>query len=144
MTELTTLDAWRTYAEARGYTAPESPPTDADRHALQRAIDYITAEYISKFAEYYRTNLPSVVADAIARAASLEKEQPKIFSSTTKISEQTFVSQVDTIKFERLHKDAEGGDISAFITKDTLIDAMLIPYFTAPNSTRRGVGIIPL
>lgn len=66
-----TLIGFRTYAEARGYTAPALASDFDAGAALIRAQDYVDAEYVSKFTAACTPDHPSIET-AVYEAALAE------------------------------------------------------------------------
>ncbi len=145
MALFTTIDDWRVFAGLRGYTAPDNPPTPEQEQALQRANDYIAAEYFSQFATCYKTiPYPTELADAVAIAASHEADEPFFWEAVVKPSEETYDKKLGDLEFGLTYKPS-AGDVGIFVRKNTLIESLLKQFYIDPNCAPTGakqIGIV--
>lgn len=128
-----TIADWRSYATARGDSAPASA-ADADATAaLVRASDYIRIRYVANLLPAYDTTLQPtgydypLVEEATYIAAGLELATPGLFSKTFTEAERKVLTEVKGIKWSVVGDGSK--TYSAFPTS-TLIDAMFLPYIS--------------
>ena len=116
-----TVADWITYAAARGTVVPDDAASAA---ALVRATDYITYNYISRFAAGYDATSPNV-DEAIYEAATLELATPNLFSTTFTPDQQKVLTKVGELSWTATGK-AGGADGATPVS--IKIEAMLRPY----------------
>lgn len=119
-----TVADWITYAEARGDTVANEP---ASAQALQRASDYITYYYVSRFVSPYDATSP-YVEDAAYEAAKLELATPGFFAKTFTPSQQKVLTEVKGIKWTVVTPNSHESVGALAAPRSTIIDAMLAPY----------------
>ena len=127
------LAGFRTYADARGNSAPSSATDALATEALQRASDYITYHYVNYFLSGYDATSDGV-DEAIYEAAILELATPNFFSKTYTPSQIKVLTQVDTIKWTPAGTD----DPDAQSPKSNRIEAILDRYM----GTRKKGGFV--
>ena len=125
------LAEWRTWATARGNSAPtDASDTDATA-ALVRASDYIRARYVANLLPQYDTTLQPtgydypLVDEATYIASGYELATPGFFAKTYSASESKVLTEVKGIKWT-ITGDASG--TYAYLPASSLIDAMFEPY----------------
>ena len=131
-----TIADWRTYATARGDSAPASA-TDANATAaLVRASDYIKYEYVSRLLSGYDETL-DVVELATYEAANQELATVGFWVKAYTPSEQRIVTRVGEISFQPVNEST--GKFGHSVPRSTLIEAMFAPYVSARDG-EEGVG----
>ena len=119
-----TLADFRTYATARGDTAPASA-NDADANAaLTRGSDYILYSYVSRFLAGYDETSANV-EEAAYEAAMIELGTPNFFSKTYTPAEQKVLTEVKGIKWTVV---GEQRGVEGSTPTSTKIEAMLRDY----------------
>ena len=134
-----TLEDWRTYATARGDTAPTEADDAVATAALVRASDYVEHQYVARLLPGYDDTLP-VVEKATYIAASLELANPGFFSRTYTASERKVLTKVEGISWTVVGS-GRGPEDAAPVS--SLIEAMFAPYVYAtrgPFYMLRSVG----
>ena len=132
-----TIADWRSYAAARGNSAPASASDGDATAALTRASDMIRLRYVPNLLPGYGvdfvppgSDMP-LVEEAAYIAASIELTTPGFFSKTYTAAEQKVLTAVDSIKWTVVG-DAKGA--YAAMPVSTLIDALFWPYITDPDA----------
>lgn len=134
-----TLADWRSYATARGNSAPTDATDTLATAALVRASDHIKYRYVANLLVGYDETL-SVVEPATYEAAALELATPGFFSKTYTPAEQKVLTGVDKIRWTVTGK---AGEKYAAQPVSTIIEAMFEPYVidrNAPNFTFYSIG----
>lgn len=122
-----TLETFRTYATARGSSAP-TDAQDADATAaLMRASDHIRFAYVAKFAAGYDETSPNVEA-ATYEAALLELAKTGFFSKTFTPGERKVLTEVKGIKWQVVGGSGNGRASPV----STRVEDMLQPYMYQP------------
>ncbi len=116
-----TVADWITYAAARGTVIADDTDSAA---ALVRATDYITFNYISRFASGYDATSENV-DEAIYEAANLEQATPNLFLQTFTPDQQKVLTKVGDLSWTVTGR-AGGADAATPVS--TKIEAMLRPY----------------
>lgn len=132
-----TIADWRTYATARGNSAPENADDTIATAALTRASDYILYNYVQHFLSGYDDTL-QVVEYAAYEAANLELATAGFFSTTFTPDQQKVLTEVKGIKWTPVGS-ADGADGARPVS--TVVDAMLEP-FTADKHAGLGFASI--
>ena len=133
-----TIEDWRSYATARGDSAPTDASDALATAALVRGSDMIRLRYLPNLiaggyaADFTPdgSDLPLTEESAYI-AASLELATPGFFSKTWTASEQKVLTGVDSIKWTVVG-DAKG--TYAAMPVSTLIDALFEPYVIDRNA----------
>lgn len=132
------IAGWRTYATARGDSAPTDASDEDATAALTRASDYIRYSYVAHFSAAYDETAENVET-ATYEAALLELSTPGFFSATYTPDQQKVLTEVKGIKWtvKEAKSEIERDDASPVSTR---IEAMLRPYMTRRN--RVSIGIV--
>lgn len=93
-----TIADWRSYATARGNSAPSSASDTLATQALTRASDYILHNYVRHFLPGYDVD-SEYVDEATYVAADYELETPGFFVATYTASQQKVLTEVKGIKW---------------------------------------------
>lgn len=123
-----TIAGWRTYATARGNSAPTTASDTDATAALQRASDYIKYEYVSRLLSGYDETL-DVVELATYEAANQELASAGFWVKAYTPSEQRIVTRVGEISFQPVGEST--GKVGFSTPRSTLIERMFAPYVTA-------------
>ncbi|MGX1096521.1 hypothetical protein [Amorphus sp. MBR-141] len=144
-----TIADWRTWATARGDSAPSDASDGDATAALVRASDYIRDRYVANLLPRYDLILQPegydypLVEEATYVAAGIELGTAGFFSTTYTPAEQKVLIQVQNIRWQ-VTGDARGP--YGMVPVSTRIDAMFEPYTydrKAPFSTLMAVGRSP-
>ena len=122
---------WRTYASARGNSAPADASDVLATAALTRASDYIRVRYAANLLPSYDpltftptgATLP-LTEEAAYIAASLELATPGFFAKTDTEAESKVLTGVGSIKWTVTGK----AGTYAYMPTSSLIDALFEPY----------------
>jgi hypothetical protein len=122
---------WRSYATARGNSAPTDATDALATAALTRASDYIRLRYAANLLPSYDpvtftptgSTLP-LTEEAAYIAANLELATPGFFAKTYTEAESKVLTGVGTIKWTVTGK----GGTYAYMPTSSLIDALFEPY----------------
>lgn len=122
-----TIADWRTWATARGDSAP-TDATDGDATAaLQRASDYIKYNYVVHFISGYDETSDGV-EEATYIAAGLELATPNFFTTNFTPTQQKVLTAVGAIKWTPVTEKSGNSDVPMSAPRSTMIDAMLNRY----------------
>lgn len=121
-----TLEDWRTYANARGVSAPLIAGDADATAALMRGSDYVRLFYVQRMVETISDPVPEAVEHAAYEAATLELATPGFFSKSYTPAEQKVLVGVGNIRWEVVGK--KGRDNAMPVS--TKIEALLYPYLT--------------
>ncbi|NHK29187.1 hypothetical protein FF098_014800 [Parvularcula flava] len=134
MSLIGTIADWRTWATARGDSAP-ADADDADATAaLQRATDYIRYYYVSRFVSPY-TEASDNVEEATYVAAGVELATPGFFSKTYTEGERKVLTGVDSIRWTVVERGSTARTGTLMMPTHSLIEAMLGNYLPNDNVT---------
>lgn len=97
MTVYSAIADWRTYATARGNSAPEDASDTDAQAALQRASDYIRTRYVLPLG---LTGTADNVIEATHIAAGYELTTPGFWSTTFTPAQQKVLTEVKGIRWQ--------------------------------------------
>ena len=119
-----TLDGFRSYALARGNSAPKDATDENATAALVRASDHIQYGYVNRF-HAGCSEASDAVVPAAYEAAILELATPGFFSRTYTPGEAKVLTEVKGIKWTVVGGSSTGNE--AMTPVSTRIEAMLAP-----------------
>lgn len=118
-----TVSGLRQYATSRGFTAPGLFVDELAGYALQRATDYVEAEYLSRFATGFNEASPGVES-AVYEAAMIDVETPGFWQKSWTPGERKVLVEVPgAAKWQIVGSPTDSGP-----PRSTRIEALLRRY----------------
>lgn len=129
-----TVEGWRSYANARGVTAPSEALDEQALAAMIRANDYIRLRYTPSLRPGLTLDHKpeghdlSIGEEAVYVAANLELANPGFFTTTYTPDQRKVLTEADGVKWTPV---GEGGAVEDAVPISTHI-AQLFQPFTIP------------